>query len=87
MPDPAAAIFAPGAAAGAMNALAGGGPIVVVAALAASGNPADVASLTSTVALLPGLIAFATPLYAWNSNASQFGFNGSYYFVTANVEF
>jgi uncharacterized membrane protein YfcA len=40
-----------------MNALAGGGPILVVAALAALGEAADVASLTSTVALLPGQIA------------------------------
>ncbi|MEH3101612.1 sulfite exporter TauE/SafE family protein [Sphingomonas adhaesiva] len=51
------AIFLLGLMAGAMNALAGGGPILVVAALAALGQPADIASLTSTVALLPGQIA------------------------------
>lgn len=57
MHDGGLAIFLLGLAAGAMNALAGGGPILVVAALAALGKPADVASLTSTVALLPGQIA------------------------------
>lgn len=46
-----------GFAAGAVNALAGGGPIIVVAALAAIGLPATTASLTSTVALLPGQVA------------------------------
>lgn len=51
------AILFLGLAAGALNALAGGGPILVVAALAALGTPADVASLTSTVALLPGQVA------------------------------
>lgn len=52
-----AAILCLGLAAGVMNALAGGGPIIVVAALAAMGIRADIASLTSTVALLPGQIA------------------------------
>ena len=57
MYDSVVLILLLGLAAGAMNALAGGGPIVVVAALAAFGMPADVASLTSTVALLPGQVA------------------------------
>jgi uncharacterized membrane protein YfcA len=46
-----------GFAAGAVNALAGGGPIIVVAVLAAVGVPPTIASLTSTIALLPGQIA------------------------------
>lgn len=52
-----AALFALGFAAGALNAVAGGGPIIVVAALAALGVRADIANLTSTVALLPGQMA------------------------------
>jgi uncharacterized protein len=48
------AILCLGFAGGAINAVAGGGAIVVVAALAVLGTPADIASLTSTVALLPG---------------------------------
>lgn len=62
------AILMLGFAAGVMNALAGGGPIIVVAALAAFGMPADIASLTSTVALLPGQVA--TGWYARHSLAA-----------------
>lgn len=51
-----ALVALPGFMAGCVNALAGG-PIIVVAAIAAFGVPATTASLTSTVALLPGQLA------------------------------
>lgn len=54
-----------GLLAGLLNAIAGGGPIIVVAALAAFALPADVASLTSTVSLLPGQVAAG-----WRARAS-----------------
>ncbi len=60
--------LAVGLAAGALNAVAGGGPIIVVAVLAVLGVRADVASLTSTVALLPGQI-----LAGWHGRAGLAG--------------
>ena len=48
------ALAAAGAAAGAMNALAGGGTLVSFPALVLAGLPAKVANATSTVALVPG---------------------------------
>jgi uncharacterized membrane protein YfcA len=52
-------VAAAGAAAGAMNALAGGGSLVSLPALIAVGLPSVAANATSTVALLPGSLASA----------------------------
>ena len=49
-------IFA-GFGAGALNALAGGGPLITLAALLLTGLDARAANMTSTVALFPGQIA------------------------------
>ena len=43
-------------AAGAINALAGGGTLITFPALTAMGVPAVVANVTNTVALLPGYL-------------------------------
>ncbi|WP_322806500.1 TSUP family transporter, partial [Thermanaerothrix sp.] len=43
-------------AAGAVNALAGGGTLITFPALMAVGVPAVVANVTNTVALLPGYL-------------------------------
>jgi hypothetical protein len=56
-PLDAALLAAAGAAAGAMNALAGGGTLVTFPALLFAGLPAKVANATSTVALVPGAAA------------------------------
>jgi uncharacterized membrane protein YfcA len=53
----AAALVGAGAAAGAMNALAGGGTLVTFPALLFLGLPAKIANATSTVALVPGGVA------------------------------
>ncbi len=56
-PSQALALLAASAAAGVMNAMAGGGTIVTYPTLLLAGVPAIVANATSTVALLPGTIA------------------------------
>lgn len=43
-----------GSAAGAVNALAGGGTLLTFPALMLAGLPAKIANATSTVALVPG---------------------------------
>jgi uncharacterized membrane protein YfcA len=53
----AAVLIGAGAAAGAMNALAGGGTLLTFPALLLLGLPAKVANATSTVALVPGSVA------------------------------
>ena len=50
-------LVAAGFAAGALNALAGGGPLITLAALLLTGLDARAANMTSTVALFPGQIA------------------------------
>lgn len=60
--DPA--LVAAGFGAGAVNAIAGGGPLLTLAALTAAGIDPRVANLTSTVALCPGQI-----LAGWQSRA------------------
>lgn len=62
MIDPA--LVAAGCGAGAVNALAGGGPLLTLAAMTAAGIDPRIASLTSTVALCPGQI-----LAGWQSRA------------------
>ncbi len=52
-----AALLAASAAAGVMNALAGGGTLLTFPTLMLLGEPATVANATSTVALLPGAAA------------------------------
>ncbi len=49
-------LFAAGLLAGAVNAVAGGGPVLTLAALTALGFDPRIANLTSTVALSPGQI-------------------------------
>lgn len=56
-PSDIAVLFAAGAGAGVMNALAGGGTILTFPALLLLGESAIVANATSTVALLPGAAA------------------------------
>jgi uncharacterized membrane protein YfcA len=53
-PVDAALLVGAGAAAGAMNALAGGGTLLTFPALLLAGLPAKIANATSTVALVPG---------------------------------
>lgn len=53
----ALALVAAGFAAGAVNAIAGGGPLLTLAALTAAGIDPRIANLTSTVALCPGQLA------------------------------
>lgn len=52
-------VFSAGVAAGAMNALAGGGSFVTLPALIAAGVPPVLANTSSTVALFPGGLASA----------------------------
>ena len=58
LPDSTAVlIVAAGFGAGALNALAGGGPLITLAVLLLTGLDARAANLTSTIALFPGQIA------------------------------
>lgn len=59
------ALIAAGFGAGAVNAIAGGGPLLTLAALTAAGIDPRVANLTSTVALCPGQL-----LAGWQSRGS-----------------
>lgn len=62
MIDPA--LIAAGFGAGAVNAIAGGGPLLTLAAMTAAGIDPRIANLTSTVALCPGQI-----IAGWQSRA------------------
>lgn len=57
MTDDALLVFAAGAIAGAMNAVAGGGSFVSLPALVAAGLPSVAANASSTVALVPATLA------------------------------
>src|SRR5436305_11033126 len=56
-PAQLAALFASGVGAGVMNAMAGGGTILVFPTLLFLGQPSIEANATSTVGLLPGVMA------------------------------
>lgn len=65
-----ALLFLAGLAAGAMNAIAGGGTFVAFPALLAAGLPPTVANATSNCALLPGAAASA---WAYRRDITPFG--------------
>ena len=71
MTQGAALLLGAGALAGAMNAVAGGGSFVTLAALVAAGVPAITANASSTVALFPG-----SATAAWAMRGGLAGFEG-----------